>query len=182
MELVDFLGFSCTLIYLYFVMRQERQAWYWSIAGSIFIAYSCITNQLYIQGILYLFYVGIAFIGLRKWRVGSSNVIQVSRMKLYDHLIFLSTSLLLGLLLGYLFDHFTEQQLPYLDGVISITAVGCTLLVVSKFRENWLYWMGINAASVYLYASQNLMVFTTMSILLFVVAWRGYMVWKNPSN
>jgi nicotinamide mononucleotide transporter len=103
-------------------------------------------------------------------------------MKLSDHFIFLSTSLLLGLLLGYLFDHFTEQQLPYLDGVISITAVGCTLLVVSKFRENWLYWMGINAASVYLYASQNLMVFTTMSILLFVVAWRGYLVWKNPSN
>lgn len=179
MGIVESLGFLCTLIYLYFVMRQDHRAWYWSILGSIFIAYSCITSQLYIQGMLYLFYLTIAVIGLRSWRDSDSQTIQVNQMKFKHHLIFLFATIFLGIILGFVFTRYTEQHLPYLDGIISISAVGCTVLVVSKFRENWLYWMIINASSAYLYASQGLWIFVIMSIVLFFVAIRGFFLWKK---
>lgn len=179
MGIIESLGFLCTLIYLYFVMRQDHRAWYWSMSGSIFIAYSCITSQLYIQGMLYIFYLAIAVIGLRSWRYSDLKTIQVNQMKFKYHLIFLFVTICLGFILGFVFTRFTEQQLPYLDGIISISAVGCTVLVVSKFRENWLYWMLINASSAYLYASQGLWVFVVMSIVLFFVAIRGFFFWNK---
>lgn len=175
--IIDLVGFLSSLIYLHLIIKQKRSAWYWSILGSTLFAYSCFSSQLYIQSALYVFYVAIAFYGLHRWREGKSTP-QVNSMPLSSHLIIISVSVIFGLTMGYIFATYTDQRLPYLDGLITLFAIGTTLLVVSKNRENWLYWMVINAVSMYLYAAQDLWVLVLMSGILLIVAVKGYLSWK----
>ena len=175
--IIDLLGFLSSLIYLHLIIKQKSSAWYWSILGSTLFAFSCFSSQLYIQSALYVFYVAIAFYGLRRWREGTSAP-QVNSMPLRSHIIIICVSVIFGLTLGYLFATYTDQRLPYLDGLITLFAIGTTLLVVSKNRENWLYWMAINAASMYLYGAQDLWVLVLMSGVLLIVAVKGYLSWK----
>jgi nicotinamide mononucleotide transporter len=175
--LLDLSGFAFSLTYLILIIRQNSAGWYFSILGSIIFAYSCYIGQLYIQSALYIFYVLIAIYGLLHWNK-TTQPPKIKNMSFQVHLFFVSTALVLGTTLGFIFSNYTDQQLPYLDGIISISAIGTTLLVVDKNRENWLYWIAINAASIYLYSTQELWVLVTMSAVLLLMAFKGYIAWK----
>jgi nicotinamide mononucleotide transporter len=175
--LLDLSGFAFSLTYLILIIRQNAAGWYFSILGSIIFAYSCYMGQLYIQSALYIFYVLIAVYGLIQWNKTIHSP-KIKSMSFQFHLVFVSTALILGTTLGFIFSNYTDQQLPYLDGIISISAIGTTLLVVDKNRENWLYWIAINAASMYLYYTQELWVLVAMSVVLMLMAVKGYIVWK----
>jgi nicotinamide mononucleotide transporter len=175
---LDLTGFACSLLYLLLIIRQNSLGWYFSIVGSMIFAYSCYSGQLYIQSALYIFYIVIAIYGIVKWNDAAKSP-SIKSTTFEFHFVFVGISLLLGTSLGFILTEFTDQQLPYLDGIISIGAVGTTLLVVDKNRENWLYWIAINAASIYLYWHQDLWILVTMSSVLLVLAIRGYFVWKQ---
>jgi nicotinamide mononucleotide transporter len=174
---IDLTGFAFSLAYLILIIRQNSLGWYFSIAGSIIFAYSCYSGQLYMQSGLYIFYILIAIYGIVKWN-NAASAPKIKSMTFQFHLVFVSVSIILGTALGFIFAQYTDQQLPYLDGIISIGAVGTTLLVVDKNRENWLYWIVINAASMYLYGHQNLWILVMMSGILMVLAVRGYLKWR----
>ena len=174
---LDLVGFSFSLAYLILIIRENALGWYFSIAGSMIFAYSCYSGHLYMQSALYVFYILIAIYGIVKWNKAASAP-KIKSMTFQFHLVFVSFSVILGTALGFIFAQYTDQQLPYLDGIISVAAVGTTILVVDKNRENWLYWIAINAGSIYLYGQQNLWILVMMSLILMVMAVRGYMKWR----
>lgn len=174
--LIEFSGFVLNLMYLYFVIRQKAVAWIWSILACSLFVYVCFASQLYLQTGLYLFYIAIAFYGLREWRKKETR--SVKSMTKKHHLLFISIFLSLGMILGWYFHQNTNQNLPFLDGLITAFAIGTTFLIVSKHRENWLYWFVINAASIYLYASQNLIWLTITAVILMLISLRGYLTWR----
>jgi len=176
--ILDLVGFMSTLVYLNLIIKQKRSAWYWSILGSAIFSYSCFINQLYLQSVLYIFYVAIAFYGLQQWKQNDTTL-KVNSMNFKAHRIFISIGVILGAALGHIFITYTDQQLPYLDGAITVFAIGTTLLVVNKKRENWLYWVVINTASIYLYAHQELWILVVMSLVLLAMAVKGYISWNK---
>lgn len=179
---LELIGFVLNLGYLYFVIKQKSVAWIWSIAACAIFVWICFTHQLYLQTGLYIFYIFMAVYGLFKWMKNNQHVVR--SMNLKQHVYFIAVNTALGLGLGAFFHFCTKQHLPFLDGLISAFAVGTTLLIISKHRENWLYWIVINLASMYLYISQDLYWLTTMSFILMLVAIRGFFAWnvneKNP--
>ncbi len=179
--LLELLGFVLNLIYLYEVIRQRKQAWLWSILACGIFALICFKNNLLLQSGLYVFYMAIAVYGYMQWNRDTAS--EVRMMSANQHLKFILLCSSFGVLFGYVFEQFTLQFLPYLDGLITAFAVGTTFLIVLKIKENWIYWMFINAASVYLYYSQELYLMTATSLMLLMIALRGYLVWdKNRSQ
>jgi nicotinamide mononucleotide transporter len=174
---LELAGFLFNLLYLYFVIRQKSVAWLWSIFACVIFVWVCYASQLYLQTGLYLFYILISIYGLLKWK--NNPVLAIQSMTLRHHSLFILAALIAGLVFGFVFSESTDQHLPYLDGFITSFAVGTTLLIVSKHRENWLYWMVINLASVFLYYTQDLYFLTIMSCILMLFAVRGYQVWNR---
>lgn len=177
---LELAGFLFNLLYLYFVIRQKSEAWIWSIFACVIFVWVCYTSELYLQTGLYLFYILISIYGLMKWK--HKPVLAIQSMTLRHHSLFILAALIAGLVFGFVFSESTDQHLPYLDGFITSFAVGTTLLIVSKHRENWLYWIGINLASMYLYFSQDLLWLTSMSFILMLFAIRGYQVWSKDEG
>lgn len=174
---LELFGFVLNLLYLYYIIQQKSVAWLWSIFACAVFVWLCYDAQLYLQTALYIFYIIIAIYGLMRWKFGATKAIV--RMTTQHHWRFVSSCLILGLFMGYLFDNQTDQSMPYLDGLITAFAVGTTLLIVSKHRENWLYWILINLASVFLYYTQGLYFLAAMSFILMLFAVRGYQVWNR---
>ena len=143
--------------------------------GSVLFMMTCYSSRLYIQAALYFFYVIIAVIGFLYWR--SNEELPLAKLSLKQQLIFLLGSATFGLFLGWLTSSYTDQSQPYLDGLISAFAVGATILMIMKFKENWIYWIFINASSIYLYFVQDLYFLTALSIVLLVFATYGLRTW-----
>jgi len=177
---LELIGFILNLFYLHFVIRERIVAWIWSILASAIFVWICFASQLYIQAGLYVFYMVIAFYGIKQWKGPVERPIQ--SMSIKRHISVISIALVLGGVFGYISHKFSDQKLPYLDGFITSFALITTLLIISKHRENWLYWIVINASSIYLYGTQQLYWLASMSFFLLLISFHGYYTWREKSK
>ena len=75
--------------------------------------------------------------------------------------------------------NYTPADFPYLDTFTTVFAVFATYLVTQKVLENWLYWVVIDAVSIYLYQAKDLMPTVVLFSLYTVIATFGYFKWQN---
>ena len=52
-------------------------------------------------------------------------------------------------------------------------------MVARKILENWLYWIVIDAASIYLYLDRELYQTVALFVLYVILAVVGYVIWRR---
>jgi len=181
---LEWSGVLLGLIYL--ILAAYRSIWCWLFAflSSAIFVYLCYDFQLYIESILQLFYVVMAVVGYLSWNSDTSTSkakIDVITWKPIYHLANVLGSGLVALLLGWIFDSFTDQANPYLDAFTTVYSLVATFMLARRVLENWIYWIVIDAISVMLYASRGLYLTSVQYILFTVLAayclytwWRQY--------
>jgi nicotinamide mononucleotide transporter len=104
----------------------------------------------------------------------------IIRWTISHHLINILSSAGFTWILGYLFDTYTDQAMPYLDAFITVFSLGATFMVAKKVLENWIYWIIIDVVSVQLYLNKDLnltallYVFYTIMSVIGLVSWYYY--------
>ena len=78
---------------------------------------------------------------------------------------------------GYLLATNSDARLPYLDSFTTWAAVLTTVMVARKVIDNWLYWIVINSASIYLYWDRELYQTVVLLVLYIVLSVMGYRFW-----
>ena len=133
------------------------------------------------QAILNFYYMGMAIYGFMLWNKHSENneTLHVSSWPLHKHLIFIIGASILSLAIGYYLSTSSETRLPYLDSAVMVFSVVNTWLMAQKVLENWLYWLVIDAAAIYLYSQTGYYVTIIMFAVYLVLAIYGYIEWKN---
>jgi nicotinamide mononucleotide transporter len=71
----------------------------------------------------------------------------------------------------------TEQRLGYLDSFTTWGAVVATFMVTRKVLENWLYWIVIDSASLYLYFDRELYFTMILFLVYLVIIFFGFRNW-----
>ena len=74
---------------------------------------------------------------------------------------------------------YTNAKLPYLDSATTTFSLFATYMVTKKVIENWMYWVVIDIASIYLYYSRDLTISAGLFALYVVLATIGYFQWKK---
>ena len=69
--------------------------------------------------------------------------------------------------------------MPLLDAFTTVFSVIATLMVIKKILENWLYFIAIDIASIYLYYSRDLNQTAILFILYSIIAIIGYYNWTS---
>lgn len=88
---------------------------------------------------------------------------------------FMLTIISIGL--GYVVANYTSAHFPYLDTFTTVFAIFATYLVTQKVLENWLYWVVIDAVSIYLYLAKDLMPTVVLFAIYILIATWGYFKW-----
>jgi nicotinamide mononucleotide transporter len=82
-------------------------------------------------------------------------------------------------ILYYVLQNFTNSNTPFLDSLVSGSAVTAMWWMAKRKIENWLAWIVSNIVAIPLNFYKGFMLFTLMYILFLLMAWMGYITWKK---
>ena len=163
---------------LYIILAVKESIWCWGSAAIsvILYIYICYTAQLYPETGLQVFYLLMAFYGYYQWNKNDSTL-QIQQWTTAKHLLILLIGAILTFLMGFYFSIYTNAAMPLVDSFTTVFSVFATYMVTKKVLGNWLYWIVIDAVSVYLYFSRDLHLTSLLFIVYTVIAIFGYFSW-----
>lgn len=179
---IDWTVTITALIYVALAARENSWCWPWGIVSCGLWAYSSYAfYSLYLDALLQLFYVFMGFVGWYQWKAGGNQetAAPILRWPFRQHVPYLIAGTLLSLVFGYFFDEYTAAAATYLDAFATIFAMLATWLMARKLLENWLYWIVIDAALIYLYASRGAWLFSGVMVIYTGIAVMAYLAWKK---
>lgn len=179
---IDWFITITALIYVFLAAKENVWCWFFGILSCATWAYSSFYNyNLYFDAILNVFYVVMSFIGIYQWKFGrkGKGELAISTMNKDLHLKILIGGILLGFLYGYIFDQYTSAEATYLDALTTVFSVITTILVIQKKLENWLYWIVIDSAYIYIYYNQGAYLLALIMVFYILIAINGYFEWRK---
>ncbi len=162
------------LAYIGLATRENVLCWYAAMLGNILFIGIFVDAALYTKVPLRAYYLVMAFYGLYEWKKGGEkgSPVPIRTLPFSYHAVGIAICTTLALGVAYFLSRWTNASMPYLDSLTTIFSLFTTWMVARKYLENWGYWIAIDGASIYLYASQELyqtaflyVIFTIMAIV-----------------
>lgn len=178
-SIVEWLAVASNILYVILAAKRLILCWFFAFIGSALFVYLCFIGELYIESILQLFYVAMAIVGWVTWNHAKTEEVTLKKWEVKKHLINILASGFVAVVLGYLFDTYTNQANPYVDAFTTVYSLAATFMVTQKIVENWLYWIVIDLVSIYLYAQRDYNLTAVQYILFTVLAVFGFVAWQK---
>lgn len=177
MQFWEWVAVALNVSFVVLIARNIIWGWLPGIMGSLISSWLFYQSLLYSECILYLFY---AFFGLYGWWSWSRPQKQaIVRKNSPFHTTAIAIALLGGLLLGTLVKTFSSAQLPMLDAFSTSFSFVATWLEAKKILRHWIYWIGINVFSIWLYSSRGLDILAMQMVLFSLLSIWGWFQWKK---
>lgn len=170
------------LAYVLLAARENSWCWLCAIFGPGTAIVLFWQGLLKMESALNVYYLLMAIYGWWKWRGGSAPsgaALKISSWGIKQHTICWLSIAVLSLLSGYYLSRYTDAALPYLDSFTTWSAIITTWMVTRKILENWLYWLVINSASIYLFLEKEFYLYAALYVIYIVVAIYGYFEWRK---
>lgn len=186
---LDWLAMLTSLAYVVLAARDNDWCWAFAAVSTAVWAYqSFAVYALVSDGLLQVFYFVMAGVGLWRWRRCRADgrgkdsprpTAGIRRMTGAEHLTVLAVGAAAGgLLYGLVSTNFTAAAtLP--DALTTAFSVITTFLLVYRRLENWLYWVVIDLAYVWIYGKTGAYLFALMMVINVGVAIYGYRHWRT---
>jgi nicotinamide mononucleotide transporter len=178
MSTVEILAVLFSVSYVILATKENIWCWLCAAVSVTLYLYICFTAKLYPETGLQIFYLIMAFYGFSQWKK-PKNTIPLQQWDIKTHTFILLLGGFASFLLGYYFDTKTDAALPYLDSTTTIFSIITTYMVTKKIVENWLYWIAIDALSIYLYYNRELSLTAGLFGFYIIIAVFGYFNWKK---
>lgn len=145
--------------------------------------YLCWLERFYAGIAMNLFYFGSQIYGIYLWRQRMCNAQQATlptrRLTVKASVCIVAAVVALSLLTGRLLDLYTDDTQPYLDALTTVPAIAAQILMVSAYREQWFFWMGIDLIYIALWARAG-----NVCMLMQYAFWTancvyGYIIWTQ---
>ncbi|MFP6794437.1 MAG: nicotinamide riboside transporter PnuC [Pseudomonadales bacterium] len=178
-SLLELIAVVLAIAYLLLAVRQHIACWYAAFISTAIFLYVFWQVNLYMESGLQVYYLGMAVYGWWAWQRGRSEGrpgLTISTWSLRQHLIVIGIVVVATFVSGTLLSG-TEQRLGYLDSFTTWGAVVATFMVTRKVLENWLYWIVIDSASLYLYFDRELYFTMILFLVYLVIIFFGFRNW-----
>lgn len=167
------------LVYIILLIQENIWCWFFGILSSIGFIFIMYHNQLYSESILYLFYVFVGFYGYHKWSKRNDQAVVIQRTSYLNIFLILISGICLSFGIGYLFDNHTDAQRPFADASTSVFSVLASFMEAHKWLSSWIFWIAINAFSIWLYFDRELNMASFLMVIYFLLSVFGFLHWKS---
>lgn len=169
------------IAYLLLAVRERIECWYAAFVSSAIFLLLFWNVGLLMESALQIYYMGMAVYGWSQWRQRSAGEpgLRIHIWPLARHVRWLATIALLAVVSGYVLSLRTDAAHPYLDSFTTWASVFTTWLVARKVLENWLYWIVIDAVSIYLYIDRELYLTAALFVAYVIIAMCGFLQWQQ---
>ena len=167
----------------YVVLAARENIWCWPAAlfSTAIFSWLFWDVSLVMESGLNIYYLLMAVYGWWQWTKGGTDnrPQEIQSWTIKTHLICIGIILVLAIISGTLLNYFTQAALPFVDSLTTWGAVVTTYMVTRKVLENWIYWVIIDAISIYLYIDRELHLTAMLYVGYIVVAIYGWFSWKK---
>ena len=180
LEAVNGLALVTGVAYAVLAARRNRLCW---IAGAVSSAAGVLLSalgSLPMQAGLQVFYVGMAAYGWWSWKRSSAEgELAIGTWPVSAHLAAAVILTALSFASAYWLRFGNFAAWPLLDSLTTWFSLLATWLAARAKIENWLYWIVINAAMVFLFFAQRMWGMALLSVFLAVIAIAGFAAWRR---
>ena len=177
-SIVEWLAVVSSIAYVILATKRIIWCWLFAFIGSLLFVYLCYVGQLYIEASLQLFYVAMAVVGWLSWN-NSDQQVAIDKWSSKYHVLNVLICATIAMLIGFLFDQYTQQAYPYVDAFTTVFSLSATYMVTRKILGNWVYWIFIDIFLIYLYAQRDYYLTAVQYVIFTVLAVYGYLAWKK---
>ena len=177
-SIIESVAVFFSLVYVILVLKESIWCWGAAAVGSSLYIYICFSAQLYSQTSLQIFYLFMAFYGYYNWNK-KEQYLEISEWSIGKHLLILAIGTTLIFLIGFYLSAYTNAKMPIVDSFTTVFSLFATYMVAKKILGNWLYWIVIDAVSVYLYFSRDLHLTSLLFMAYAIIAIFGYLSWMK---
>ncbi|GAA0549178.1 MAG TPA: nicotinamide riboside transporter PnuC [Rheinheimera sp.] len=183
MHSIELTATVLALAYVILALKQSLWCWPAALLSTVLFTHVMWQSALLSDALLQLYYAGMALYGWWRWQQIRQSA-PGERGPVYEwrwqyHVILIGITALVGWGLGALMAEHTSADFAYIDAQTTVFSVMATLLVARKLVSNWLYWVVIDAVSIYVYAQKHLYFLTGLFMLYTVIAIAGYFIWRS---
>ena len=175
-----------SILYVSLAAKQVVWCWIAAMISVIIYMYICYHSKLYMETSLQVFYFFMSIYGFWNWSANKNKQnpnmslkkgISISEWSIHKHLITILIGTVAAFFLGFIFSTYTDAEMPIIDSFTTVFSIFATFMVAKKILGNWLYWIVIDIASVYLYDSRDLKQTAFLFIVYTAFAIYGYFSW-----
>ena len=170
----------------YVILAAQKSIWCWlmGIIGSALSIYLFYNAGLYAESILFSYYIIMGVYGWIQWTKEDSlkEDLLIEEKKLSWHFKILVLGYLASAALFFVLKNYTDALMPLLDSFTTVFSFIATWMVARRLLENWIYWIAIDALTVYLYSSRGLNLYAGLSAIYTIMAIYGYLQWSKKNS
>ena len=178
LQILEWVAVGLNLLFIYFIIKENAIGWSFGILASIISIAIFFHSRYYSEAILYTYYVFVGVYGWATW-TNSKNKLRITEWRGTYHLAAIVVGLICFLGLGYFFATKTNADKPFADAFSTIFSFIATYMEAKKILSAWLYWIILNAYSVWLYSVKGLDVYAVLMVVYAILSVSGYMQWKK---
>ncbi|WP_076919352.1 nicotinamide riboside transporter PnuC [Pseudoalteromonas sp. SK18] len=175
----EYIAVALSMAYLLLAIKENLWCWPAAFFSTLIYTIMYWNGALLMESLLNFYYMYMAVFGWVVWRKGKANQAQrlITSWPVNRHIILIVSTTLASLAIGYVMQNYTHADFAYLDSFTTCFAVVTTYLVAKKVLENWLYWIVIDAASMYLYYEKGYYPTLVLFIFYTIMAAWGFKTW-----
>lgn len=175
----SFLGFTVFITGVLCVVltaKGKLMSYVFGMYNTFGYAYLAYVNGLFGEVMLNLmFFVPMNVAGFYMWKKNfQSGKLSMRQMELKGMFLALAVCIAGSLLLGFSLSFISGQNSPYIDAITTVLSIVATILMVRRFKEQWLVYIVLNMFTVLLWVIRTLE--GSSEGLLMVVMWSAYLI------
>ena len=152
--------------------------YFWSFLQIITFVIICFQEQLWGKLAENAFYFITMLVGLIIWSRNKREEKVVPREMKIHNLLILCLVNALGIILVSLWLDRMNDSMPFMDSFTTVTAVIAQILMITRYREQWIFWFAVDIASIVLWASIGNYYVVIQYVFWTLNCCYGYYKWK----
>lgn len=180
---VNPLELAATLVTLACViLGVKRNLWQFpvGIVGTALFFVVVLQAGIYANAALQVFFVFVQIYGWWYWLRGAhGGRPRIRTAKPFDVIVSVIIAILAAWGASWAMTEWTDFDLAFTDAVTLSVSIVAQYLLDRKYLETWPVWLIVNVASVYLYSSAGMWLFTGLYVFFFFNAFWGWWEWRK---
>ncbi|WP_258238685.1 nicotinamide riboside transporter PnuC [Arcobacter sp. F2176] len=169
------------IAYIFLAIRQSLWCWPAAFLSTLIYTILFFDVSLLMDSFLNVYYLIMAVYGWYSWKYGGKEEqeLEVVTYGVTQNIKIIILLCAVSLILGYIMTNYTTASFAYMDSFTTVFAIFATFLLAKKVLENWIYWIVIDAVSIYIYIQKSLNLTALLFIIYTILAFIAYKNWKE---
>lgn len=179
---LEILGFVIGIVYLWWEYHANPRVWLASVIMPAISMWIYLSNGLYADFAINIYYLLIAVYGFIHWTRGGEKQKThkpVSHTPLWAWFTVVIATLLLWYLIWLSLVTFTNSTVPVADAFTTALSIVAMWMMARKYAEQWLGWLVVDIVCSMLYLYKGLEFYCILYAIYTVIAIFGYRKWVS---